>query len=134
MPKLAPALQMTRAPITSNPVEAVKTELGYLADVDVDIQYLWDIVGESDFTTGDLPLVLIKLMVSIRCYKVPGWVKKEVVVAVLRTAIERTNQPAAVIDAMKHMVPHLLDGFFCISKKGARFKPNKNKKLTGCFN
>ena len=121
-------------PTHGHPLEAIKTELGYLADVDVDLRRIWGVVDGSDLAAGDLPRVLAALMLSVKDYTaLPGWTKKKVVVAVVHIAIDRTNQPAAAIETMKLLVPHLIDLFFSISKSGVKFKKGPRRSLTSKF-
>ena len=138
LPKTDPVQtgQQVHCYLITNPIEAVKIELGYLADVKIDLQQMWNIahVDCNKPTADDLPYLTSALMLSVKSYRsIPGWVKKEVVVAVLRASIDpdQTNQPETGV--LKQMVPHLVDCLYNTSKSGVKFKRSSSYYTEYCL-
>ena len=123
-------------PTHGHPLEAIKTELGYLADVEMDLKQMWSIayVDGNKPTAAGLPDLTGALMLCVKRYRsIPGWVKKEIVVAVLRTALdpEQTNRLETCV--LKQMVPHLVDCLYKISKSGVKYKHSTNYCTAYCL-
>jgi hypothetical protein len=101
-------------------VEKVRTELGYMAEVDVNLADLFD--GRQVVTATSLPRLLQDVMQTIKWVKTTNWVKKKVVMAILTVAIRDNVDNGPLTETLIALVPILIDTFVEIANAKTLFK------------
>lgn len=109
----------------SQALDEIKLYLGYISDIDIDLQALWKITQHDKITEESLPILLKSIMFVTKTIDQPNWVKRKVTIAVISAAIDQGITDKIAATSLKLVVPVLIDTFVEISNSKQLFKLKK---------
>ena len=111
---------------SKSPTSEITEQLGFLQDVKVDVDSLWDIVKGKRISEESIPALLDSVMLALKVKEMPKSVKRKVATTIMQVAIKKQIKNPEAAAALSNIVPFLIDMFCQIANSKTLYKIKKS--------